>query len=585
MANQTKRNIRDALNDYAQARARRREVFGPDLVDTLGDVTAIAVDETIERGRRVGRRAKNVAIDVVSSSKDIYDRSKETIHTKLQGVKDTIKNQTASFYATLDARQVVREQRRADRKEFMQNMFKRTAKFADKVVGAVGKTYQGGKELGRRMQQEMRRGSGFLAASLVGLSEMAQNKVRQWHQERLANGGKTLKERLADRFEHMADTLRGSEPLVLDTKLDFVSRDTVKEALGAQYLALDKDGRREFRKTIAKSNSIVDVEYDGKKLEFGYPRREMREFTRDLDAYSKYRDTLRDIDQKMSEVEQKYPFMNPGITTEAYDAQVVSGENNNGMDQRAESNLGAYTNHENNVAASLGDIESNQTAQVQGNQMADVNNPEVRFAMIAELEHRADILNDSLRNNHMKNIDQKEAHFEEMYDVLAEYAVRADDNHLLKQIDDITPGYLRISGDLTEDRVDAIKNTIELLERDRDQSIEAGMSNAATQHRALTMFRNSLKNYEAEHNIMAGNEQASTIDKGVEFDNPVIGNVSDLDWDEPGNVVEFAPQDIDDFHQSLLSMEPAPEPAYETAAQLSNDDFANLTQEAPAMSM
>lgn len=90
--------------------------------------------------------------------------------------------QKANFYATLDARAVMRAQQAEDRKEFFNNVKNKGKELAVKVGTAVDKTatglYNGGRHSVNRARQEMKNGTGFLAASIVGLSAAVQSRYQ-----------------------------------------------------------------------------------------------------------------------------------------------------------------------------------------------------------------------------------------------------------------------------------------------------------------------------------------------------------------------------------------------------------------------
>lgn len=585
---QTRRTIVDSLNAYGQARQRRKEILGPDLIDTVVDVVDIAATNVHEASKAAVQNTANFVLDTKAKASDFYDKQRSNWQEAFQGMKDQLQMQKANFYATLDARGEMRAQRAEDSKEFFNNVKNKGKELAVKVGTAVGKTatglYNGGRHAANRARQEMKNGTGFLAASIVGLSAAVQSRYQAWKAER-RDTQLPLRERVANRLEAMTNRLRAPEEKAINLRsLDRIASNghvvTDKNQFVADlYMSYDNKDRDQFKRDIVGSKTVElrgwafnsDFENADPDISLKYDTKELNTMFKDLDAYIKDQERIAKIDKHMTEIESKYSFLNPEMES-ANQSNLVEDMVTEESPQ-AENGVSKYPDAENIRYDENGDVASVEIpkAEVGSAEWKDaVNsfyaNAAVRELMLNQYQRLSAGLEATSRDGYgVASVVEREAELNELYEEMAYFVAEnpgvADD--LIERADEATPSYMKRAYEVTPENAEKAAKMVELLTADRDTHIETDAKRAADSHRTITFYQNGLNEYQATQSVM----QTETMGDAVTPDEyqtdraditeekpQITPTYTEELYDSQNNVheapfAEFTPHDLETLHE------------------------------------
>lgn len=582
---QTRRTIVDSLNAYGQARQRRKEILGPDLIDTVVDVVDIAATNVHEASKAAVQNTANFVLDTKAKASDFYDKQRSNWQEAFQGMKDQLQMQKANFYATLDARGEMRAQRAEDSKEFFNNVKNKGKELAVKVGTAVGKTatglYNGGRHAVNRARQEMKNGTGFLAASIVGLSAAVQSRYQAWKAER-RDTQLPLRERVANRLEAMTNRLRAPEEKAINLRsLDRIASNghvvTDKNQFVADlYMSYDNKDRDQFKRDIVGSKTVElrgwafnsDFENADPDISLKYDTKELNTMFKDLDAYIKDQERIAKIDKHMTEIESKYSFLNPKMES-ANQSNLVEDMVTEESPQ-AENGVSKYPDAENIRYDENGDVASVEIpkAEVGSAEWKDaVNsfyaNAAVRELMLNQYKQLSNGLEATARDGYgVGTIVEREAELNELYEEMAYFVAEnpgvADD--LIERADEATPSYMKRAYEVTPENAEKAAKMVELLTADRDTHIETDAKRAADSHRTITFYQNGLNEYQATQSVMQteymGDAVIPDTQAEVTEEKPQITpTYTEELYDSQNNVIEdapfaeFTPHDLETLHE------------------------------------
>ena len=585
---QTRRTIVDSLNAYGQARQRRKEVLGPDIIDTVVDVADIAATNVRDAGKAAVQNTSNFVLDTKAKASGFYDKQRSNWQEAFQGMKDQLQMQKANFYATLDARGEMRAQRAEDRKEFFNNVKNKGKELAVKVGTAVGKTatglYNGGRQAVNRARQEMKNGTGFLAASIVGLSAAVQSRYQSWKAER-RDTQLPLRERVANRLEAMTNRLRAPEEKAINLRsLDRIASNghvvTDKNQFVADlYMSYNNKDRDQFKRDIVGSKTVElrgwafnsDFENADPDISLKYDTKELNTMFKDLDAYIKDQERIAKIDKHMAEIESKYSFLNPEIES-ANQSNLVEDMVTEESPQ-AENGVSKYPDAENIRYDENGDVASVEIpkAEVASAEWKDaVNsfyaNAAVRELMLNQYQRLSAGLEATSRDGYgVASVVEREAELNELYEEMAYFVAEnpgvADD--LIERADEATPSYMKRAYEVTPENAEKAAKMVELLTADRDNHIETDAKRAADSHRTLTFYQNGLNEYQATQSVMqtesmgeaVTHDEYQTDRADITEEKPQITpTYTEELYDSQNNVqdapfAEFTPHDLETLHE------------------------------------
>jgi len=585
---QTRRTIVDSLNAYGQARQRRKEILGPDLIDTVVDVVDIAATNVHEASKAAVQNTANFVLDTKAKASDFYDKQRSNWQEAFQGMKDQLQMQKANFYATLDARGEMRAQRAEDSKEFFNNVKNKGKELAVKVGTAVGKTatglYNGGRHAVNRARQEMKNGTGFLAASIVGLSAAVQSRYQAWKAER-RDTQLPLRERVANRLEAMTNRLRAPEEKAINLRsLDRIASNghvvTDKNQFVADlYMSYDKKDRDQFKRDIVGSKTVElrgwafnsDFENADPDISLKYDTKELNTMFKDLDAYIKDQERIAKIDKHMAEIESKYSFLNPEMDS-ANQSNLVEDMVTEESPQ-AENGVSKYPDAENIRYDENGDVASVEIpkAEVGSAEWKDaVNsfyaNEDVRELMLNQYQRLSAGLEATSRDGYgVASVVEREAELNELYEEMAYFVAEnpgvADD--LIERADEATPSYMKRAYEVTPENAEKAAKMVELLTADRDTHIETDAKRAADSHRTITFYQNGLNEYQATQSVMQTEymgdavtpDEYQTDRADITEEKPQITpTYTEELYDSQNNVheapfAEFTPHDLETLHE------------------------------------
>lgn len=585
---QTRRTIVESLNSYGQARQLRKEILGPDLIDTVVDVADIAATNVREANKAAVQNTANFVLDTKAKASDFYDKQHSNWQEAFQGMKDQLQMQKANFYATLDARAEMRAQRTEDRKEFFNNVKNKGKELAVKVGTAVGKTatglYNGGRQAVNRARQEMKNGTGFLAASIVGLSAAVQSRYQAWKAER-RDTQLPLRERVANRLEAMTNRLRAPEEKAINLRsLDRIASNghvvTDKNQFVADlYMSYDKKDRDQFKRDIVGSKTVElrgwafnsDFENADPDISLKYDTKELNTLFKDLDAYIKDQERIAKIDKHMTEIESKYSFLNPEMES-ANQSNVVEDMVTEESPQ-AENGVSQYPDAENIHYDENGDVTSVEIpkAEVGSAEWKDVvnsfyANEDVRELMLNQYKQLSNGLEATSRDGYgVASVVEREAELNELYEEMAYFVAEnpgvADD--LIERADEATPSYMKRAYEVTPENADKAAKMVDLLTADRDKYIETDAKRAADSHRTLTFYQNGLNEYQATQSVMQTKSMGEAvtpdeyqIDRAdiTEEKPQITPTYTEELYDSQNNVqdapfAEFTPHDLETLHE------------------------------------
>ena len=585
---QTRRTIVESLNAYGQARQLRKEILGPDLIDTVVDVADIAATNVREASKAAVQNTANFVLDTKAKASDFYDKQHSNWQEAFQGMKDQLQMQKANFYATLDARAEMRDQRTEDRKEFFNNVKNKGKELAVKVGTAVGKTatglYNGGRQAVNRARQEMKNGTGFLAASIVGLSATVQSRYQAWKAER-RDTQLPLRERVANRLEAMTNRLRAPEEKAINLRsLDRIASNghvvTDKNQFVADlYMSYDKKDRDQFKRDIVGSKTVElrgwafnsDFENADPDISLKYDTKELNTMFKDLDAYIKDQERIAKIDKHMTDIESKYSFLNPEMES-ANQSNVVEDMVTEESPQ-AENGVSQYPDAENIHYDENGDVTSVEIpkAEVGSAEWKDaVNsfyaNEDVRELMLNQYKQLSNGLEATSRDSYgVASVVEREAELNELYEEMAYFVAEnpgvADD--LIERADEATPSYMKRAYEVTPENADKAAKMVDLLTADRDKYIETDAKRAADSHRTLTFYQNGLNEYQATQSVMQTKSMGEAvtpdeyqIDRAdiTEEKPQITPTYTEELYDSQNNVheapfAEFTPHDLETLHE------------------------------------
>lgn len=585
---QTRRTIVESLNSYGQARQLRKEILGPDLIDTVVDEADIAATNVREANKATVQNTANFVLDTKAKASDFYDKQHSNWQEAFQGMKDQLQMQKANFYATLDARAEMRAQRTEDRKEFFNNVKNKGKELAVKVGTAVGKTatglYNGGRQAVNRARQEMKNGTGFLAASIVGLSAAVQSRYQAWKAER-RDTQLPLRERVANRLEAMTNRLRAPEEKAINLRsLDRIASNghvvTDKNQFVADlYMSYDKKDRDQFKRDIVGSKTVElrgwafnsDFENADPDISLKYDTKELNTLFKDLDAYIKDQERIAKIDKHMTEIESKYSFLNPEMES-ANQSNVVEDMVTEESPQ-AENGVSQYPDAENIHYDENGDVTSVEIpkAEVGSAEWKDVvnsfyANEDVRELMLNQYKQLSNGLEATSRDGYgVASVVEREAELNELYEEMAYFVAEnpgvADD--LIERADEATPSYMKRAYEVTPENADKAAKMVDLLTADRDKYIETDAKRAADSHRTLTFYQNGLNEYQATQSVMQTKSMGEAvtpdeyqIDRAdiTEEKPQITPTYTEELYDSQNNVhespfAEFTPHDLETLHE------------------------------------
>ena len=583
---QTRRTIVDSLNAYGQARQRRKEILGPDLIDTVVDVADIAATNVREASKAAVQNTANFVLDTKAKASDFYDKQRSNWQEAFQGMKDQM--QKANFYATLDARAEMRAQRAEDRKEFFNNVKNKGKELAVKVGTAVGKTatglYNGGRHAVNRARQEMKNGTGFLAASIVGLSAAVQSRYQAWKAER-RDTQLPLRERVANRLEAMTNRLRAPEEKAINLRsLDRIASNghvvsDKNQFVADLYMSYDKKDRDQFKRDIVGSKTVElrgwafnsDFENADPDISLKYDTKELNTMFKDLDAYIKDQERITKIDKHMTEIESKYSFLNPEMES-ANQSNLVEDMVTEESPQ-AENGVSKYPDAENIRYDENGDVASVEIpkAEVGSDEWKDaVNsfyaNEDVRELMLNQYKQLSNGLEATARDGYgVASVVEREAELNELYEEMAYFVAEnpgvADD--LIERADEATPSYMKRAYEVTPENAEKAAKMVELLTADRDTHIETDAKRAADSHRTITFYQNGLNEYQATQSVMQTEymgdavtpDEYQTDRADITEEKPQITpTYTEELYDLQNNVqdapfAEFTPHDLETLHE------------------------------------
>ena len=584
--NQTRLTIVDSLNAYGQARQRRKEILGPDLIDTVVDVADIAATNVREASKAAVQNTANFVLDTKAKASDFYDKQRSNWQEAFQGMKDQM--QKANFYATLDARAEMRAQRAEDRKEFFNNVKNKGKELAVKVGTAVGKTatglYNGGRHAVNRARQEMKNGTGFLAASIVGLSAAVQSRYQSWKAER-EETQLPLRERVANRLGAMTNRLRAPEEKAINLRsLDRIASNghvvsDKNQFVADLYMSYDKKDRDQFKRDIVGSKTVElrgwafnsDFENADPDISLKYDTKELNTMFKDLDAYIKDQERIAKIDKHMTEIESKYSFLNPEMES-ANQSNLVEDMVTEESPQ-AENGVSKYPDAENIRYDENGDVASVEIpkAEVGSAEWKDaVNsfyaNAAVRELMLNQYQRLSAGLEATSRDGYgVASVVEREAELNELYEEMAYFVAEnpgvADD--LIERADEATPSYMKRAYEVTPENAEKAAKMVELLTADRDTHIETDAKRAADSHRTITFYQNGLNEYQATQSVMQTEymgdavtpDEYQTDRADITEEKPQITpTYTEELYDSQNNVheapfAEFTPHDLETLHE------------------------------------
>ena len=585
---QTRRTIVESLNAYGQARQLRKEILGPDLIDTVVDVVDIAATNVHEASKAAVQNTANFVLDTKAKASDFYDKQRSNWQEAFQGMKDQLQMQKANFYATLDARGEMRAQRAEDSKEFFNNVKNKGKELAVKVGTAVGKTatglYNGGRQAVNRARQEMKNGTGFLAASIVGLSAAVQSRYQAWKAER-RDTQLPLRERVANRLEAMTNRLRAPEEKAINLRsLDRIASNghvvTDKNQFVADlYMSYDNKDRDQFKRDIVGSKTVElrgwafnsDFENADPDISLKYDTKELNTMFKDLDAYIKDQERIAKIDKHMAEIESKYSFLNPEMDS-ANQSNLVEDMVTEESPQ-AENGVSKYPDAENIRYDENGDVASVEIpkAEVGSAEWKDaVNsfyaNEDVRELMLNQYQRLSAGLEATSRDGYgVASVVEREAELNELYEEMAYFVAEnpgvADD--LIERADEATPSYMKRAYEVTPENAEKAAKMVELLTADRDTHIETDAKRAADSHRTITFYQNGLNEYQATQSVMQTEymgdavtpDEYQTDRADITEEKPQITpTYTEELYDSQNNVheapfAEFTPHDLETLHE------------------------------------
>ena len=585
---QTRRTIVESLNAYGQARQLRKEILGPDLIDTVVDVADIAATNVREASKAAVQNTANFVLDTKAKASDFYDKQHSNWQEAFQGMKDQLQMQKANFYATLDARGEMRAQRAEDSKEFFNNVKNKGKELAVKVGTAVGKTatglYNGGRQAVNRARQEMKNGTGFLAASIVGLSAAVQSRYQAWKAER-RDTQLPLRERVANRLEAMTNRLRAPEEKAINLRsLDRIASNghvvTDKNQFVADlYMSYDNKDRDQFKRDIVGSKTVElrgwafnsDFENADPDISLKYDTKELNTMFKDLDAYIKDQERIAKIDKHMAEIESKYSFLNPEMDS-ANQSNLVEDMVTEESPQ-AENGVSKYPDAENIRYDENGDVASVEIpkAEVGSAEWKDaVNsfyaNEDVRELMLNQYQRLSAGLEATSRDGYgVASVVEREAELNELYEEMAYFVAEnpgvADD--LIERADEATPSYMKRAYEVTPENAEKAAKMVELLTADRDTHIETDAKRAADSHRTITFYQNGLNEYQATQSVMQTEymgdavtpDEYQTDRADITEEKPQITpTYTEELYDSQNNVheapfAEFTPHDLETLHE------------------------------------
>lgn len=585
---QTRRTIVDSLNAYGQARQRRKEILGPDLIDTVVDVVDIAATNVHEASKAAVQNTANFVLDTKAKASDFYDKQRSNWQEAFQGMKNQLQMQKANFYATLDARGEMRAQRAEDSKEFFNNVKNKGKELAVKVGTAVGKTatglYNGGRHAVNRARQEMKNGTGFLAASIVGLSAAVQSRYQAWKAER-RDTQLPLRERVANRLEAMTNRLRAPEEKAINLRsLDRIASNghvvTDKNQFVADlYMSYDNKDRDQFKRDIVGSKTVElrgwafnsDFENADPDISLKYDTKELNTMFKDLDAYIKDQERIAKIDKHMTEIESKYSFLNPEMES-ANQSNLVEDMVTEESPQ-AENGVSKYPDAENIRYDENGDVASVEIpkAEVGSAEWKDaVNsfyaNAAVRELMLNQYQRLSAGLEATSRDGYgVASVVEREAELNELYEEMAYFVAEnpgvADD--LIERADEATPSYMKRAYEVTPENAEKAAKMVELLTADRDTHIETDAKRAADSHRTITFYQNGLNEYQATQSVMQTEYMGDAVtpddyqtDRAdiTEEKPQITPTYTEELYDSQNNVheapfAEFTPHDLETLHE------------------------------------
>ena len=585
---QTRRTIVDSLNAYGQARQRRKEILGPDLIDTVVDVVDIAATNVHEASKAAVQNTANFVLDTKAKASDFYDKQRSNWQEAFQGMKDQLQMQKANFYATLDARGEMRAQRAEDSKEFFNNVKNKGKELAVKVGTAVGKTatglYNGGRHAVNRARQEMKNGTGFLAASIVGLSAAVQSRYQAWKAER-RDTQLPLRERVANRLEAMTNRLRAPEEKAINLRsLDRIASNghvvsDKNQFVADLYMSYDNKDRDQFKRDIVGSKTVElrgwafnsDFENADPDISLKYDTKELNTMFKDLDAYIKDQERIAKIDKHMAEIESKYSFLNPEMDS-ANQSNLVEDMVTEESPQ-AENGVSKYPDAENIRYDENGDVASVEIpkAEVGSAEWKDaVNsfyaNEDVRELMLNQYQRLSAGLEATSRDGYgVASVVEREAELNELYEEMAYFVAEnpgvADD--LIERADEATPSYMKRAYEVTPENAEKAAKMVELLTADRDTHIETDAKRAADSHRTITFYQNGLNEYQATQSVMQTEymgdavtpDEYQTDRADITEEKPQITpTYTEELYDSQNNVheapfAEFTPHDLETLHE------------------------------------
>ena len=494
------------------------------------------------------------------------------------------------FETFTNCRQLLRQmpQQAEDRKEFFNNVKNKGKEFSVKVGTAVGKTatglYNGGRQAVNRARQEMKNGTGFLAASIVGLSAAVQSRYQAWKAER-RDTQLPLRERVANRLEAMTNRLRAPEEKAINLRsLDRIASNghvvTDKNQFVADlYMSYDKKDRDQFKRDIVGSKTVElrgwafnsDFENADPDISLKYDTKELNTLFKDLDAYIKDQERIAKIDKHMTEIESKYSFLNPEMES-ANQSNVVEDMVTEESPQ-AENGVSQYPDAENIHYDENGDVTSVEIpkAEVGSAEWKDVvnsfyANEDVRELMLNQYKQLSNGLEATSRDGYgVASVVEREAELNELYEEMAYFVAEnpgvADD--LIERADEATPSYMKRAYEVTPENADKAAKMVDLLTADRDKYIETDAKRAADSHRTLTFYQNGLNEYQATQSVMQTKSMGEAvtpdeyqIDRAdiTEEKPQITPTYTEELYDSQNNVqdapfAEFTPHDLETLHE------------------------------------
>ena len=172
-------SVRKSLMDYRDARAKRREVLGPDLIDTVGDIS-------VATGEAIKDTAETVALNAMygyDAVKDAAQRGRDAVVNKAQDLAEGFQNRYESA--------------RDGFKSVVTNLRDKVDNLQEKASGFWNNFKDKMKSARDNIADKFTRGSERVGLAKQKTVEDVQNRMDGFRMG------------LADRLSHVADVLRG----------------------------------------------------------------------------------------------------------------------------------------------------------------------------------------------------------------------------------------------------------------------------------------------------------------------------------------------------------------------------------------